>query len=845
MRKFLLILSVLFCSLSAWATHQRAAEITYRWLGANSYEFTLTCYTYTPSPAGMQRDSLLMQWGDGTEGYVPRVVYENLGDDYTLNVYRMRHDYSSAGTYVVSMEDPNRNFGVVNVPNSVSVPMYIETEIVINPFLGYNNSVQLLNAPIDQGCVGKLYLHNPSAYDPDGDSLSFRLVPCKGLGGVDIPGYTYPHASESFDIDPATGELRWDHPLIQGEYNVAFIVEEWRGGVKIGSVIRDMQILISACNNDIPEIDCLDEACVVAGSQLTFTVSASDPDYDVVDLTASGAPFEQQVSPAVMNPETVQGVNPSFDFIWTPDCVQVRRTPYQAVFRAKDHGSPVSLTNVKTVRISVLGPPVEHLVSTPQGSEVVLEWDEYFCPNAESMMVYRKMGGDDYTPSECETGAPQGYQQIAVVDIGTTTFTDDNNGNGLGQGVDYCYRLVARFRDGAESVPSEPTCVTLRNDSPLMTRVSNDPSDLPSGRPLVAWSKPVEIDTQHQPPFSYKLSRYVSGNSTVIYSGSDTVFMDAQADINQMQVSYRVEMFDAVQQKVGESVRASSILLSGSGVDRAAQLSWSESVPWMIDSTQVFRQQGDVFRCVATVMGLSYTDRNLVNEQQYHYYVRTFGHYAIEGIERPLVNYSAIIAVIPGDNESPAPCTLDVDTDCDEKSNHLTWHHGGESDLAGFRIYQKVLAQEGFELIATIDDPQENTYLHNNLSSVVGCYYITAYDSHGNVSQASDTICVDYQVCPVYELPNVFTPNGDGYNDVYEPRHIQLSVIENVNMVIFNRWGNILFETEDPMIQWDGKSKQTHLDCPAGTYFYVCTVTFQGLNGQETLRLTGSITLVR
>ena len=252
-RKLLLVIGFLFCfAFIAKATHQRAAEITYTWLGGNAYEFTLTCYTYTPSPAGLQRDSLPISWGDGMGEYIPRVVLQNLGDNYTLNVYKAVHNYSSAGTYSVSMEDPNRNYGVVNVPNSVSVPMYIETELVINPFLGFNNSVQLLNAPVDKGCVGKLYLHNPSAYDPDGDSLSYKLVVCKGTGGMDIPGYSYPQASHSFDIDPVTGDLRWDSPLLQGEYNVAFMVEEWRYGVKIGSVIRDMQILILACENDLP-----------------------------------------------------------------------------------------------------------------------------------------------------------------------------------------------------------------------------------------------------------------------------------------------------------------------------------------------------------------------------------------------------------------------------------------------------------------------------------------------------------------------------------------------------------------------------------------------------------------
>ena len=124
MRKLFSIVFLLMLSIPLWATHQRAAEITYEWKGGNAFEFTLTCY-YTSSTAGVERDSLLMEWGDGFSDYVPRVVYQNLGDDYYLSVYKMIHTFSSAGTYVISMEDANRNYGVVNVPNSVGVPMWL------------------------------------------------------------------------------------------------------------------------------------------------------------------------------------------------------------------------------------------------------------------------------------------------------------------------------------------------------------------------------------------------------------------------------------------------------------------------------------------------------------------------------------------------------------------------------------------------------------------------------------------------------------------------------------------------------------------------------------------------
>ena len=752
MRKLLLVIGLLFCfAFTAKATHQRAAEITYTWLGGNAYEFTLTCYTYTPSPAGLQRDSLLVQWGDGSEEYIPRVVLHNLGDDYTLNVYKKIHNYSSSGTYVISMEDANRNYGVINVPNSVMVPMHIETELVINPFLGYNNSVQLLNAPVDKGCVGKLYLHNPSAYDPDGDSLSYKLVTCKGQDGIEIAGYTLPQASHSFSIDSLTGELRWDVPQMKGEYNVAIMVEEWRHGVKIGSVVRDMQILILTCDNDLPQIQCDDPFCVVAGEQLDFLISASDPDGDNVTLTASGAPFEVAVSPAILNPETAFGTHPEMEFLWNTNYVHVRSTPYQVVVHAKDDDTPISLTNLKTVSIQVMGPKVQNFAADLNGHDVRLSWQRYPCSNAVALLVYRKVGCDGYEPDACETGIRQGYQLMATLnDVSATSYIDSN----LSQGVSYEYRILAQFPDGALGVVSDAACVELKNDCPLMTHVSNDSVDLVSGHVIACWSKPKEIEEQYVAPYRYILTRILDGETSIVYEGADTSFLDINLNLAEAAtLFYKVQMHDAHQQLMGESATASAVMLTGSGTNDEARLTWTEAVPWMVDSTQVFKEVDNHFVRIASVTGFEFTDTDVESDQTYRYYVRTFGHYTLEGIMRPLVNYSAIKSVRIG-HEEPI---------------------------------------EEFS----------------------------------------------------YVLPNVFTPNGDGFNDVFEPKVTGLSLLLSAKTVIFNRWGNVLWDGDDPLIHWDGKSKQTGLDCSTGTYFYVTDIIYQGETGEEKLHLQGSITIVR
>jgi gliding motility-associated-like protein len=108
----------------------------------------------------------------------------------------------------------------------------------------------------------------------------------------------------------------------------------------------------------------------------------------------------------------------------------------------------------------------------------------------------------------------------------------------------------------------------------------------------------------------------------------------------------------------------------------------------------------------------------------------------------------------------------------------------------------------------------------DNLTSIAGCYAVTAVDTFGNESAQSEKICVDN--CPEYELPNVITVNGDGVNDFFKP--IKNKFIKDIDLKVYNRWGNLVFETTDPTIMWDGKVIQSKLLCTEGTYFYVCQV---------------------
>ena len=127
----MVLLSPFAATEMAFATHQRAAEITFRHLSGLTYEITLISYTFTPSPANAYRDYLTINWGDGTTKEIPRIQITYLPDEITYNKYVDTHDFPGPSTYTISCEDPNRNGGILNIPNSINTPLYIFSELTM------------------------------------------------------------------------------------------------------------------------------------------------------------------------------------------------------------------------------------------------------------------------------------------------------------------------------------------------------------------------------------------------------------------------------------------------------------------------------------------------------------------------------------------------------------------------------------------------------------------------------------------------------------------------------------------------------------------------------------------
>ena len=895
----LLLVGIFMLSLSTLeATHNRAGEITYKQIGPLTFEVTVTTYTKASSvPA--DRDSLEFCWGDGSCQFVGRTNGNGqgviLGNDIKLNTYTATHTYPGRATYTISMTDPNRNGGILNVnpPNSDQIQFHLETELTIlnGQFQGQNNSPILLEPPIDVGYVNQPFFHNPNAYDIEGDSIAYELIVPLQAVGTQVTNYSFPNAigaqPQTINLDPITGQFSWFTPQQAGEYNIAILVKEYRAGQLITAMIRDMQITIKELNNRPPTIENVQNICVVAGDTIDFDVISNDPDAgQKIIVTASGGPLlpagqffapAQFIVPSGYNTPTVTGT-----FRWETKCEHIQDQPYQIVFKAQDDfEDTIGASSFMVVRIKVVGPPPDEVQAEVNPGQVEVTWQSpYTCdaaPEFRGFQVWRREGSNPFTPDSCETGLMgRGYTQIAkeIIDIdnGRFIYTDTD----VERGRFYCYRIVAEFAEinpagfafnFAESIPSEEVCVQMSRDLPLITNVTVEDTDDATGKIQVRWSKPSadDLDTLQNPgTYVYKVYRspdlggsnlveVASFTSNTFAGANDTIFNDINLNTVNSPYSYQIEFLVQGNVAIGTTETASSVFLEIASTDQTNILSWNEQVPWENSDYIVYRfnENTNQFDSIGVSKDQTFSDTGLQNEKEYCYYIRSIGSYNIPGVIDPIINLSQEACGTPIDTVPPCPPTLTVTNRCLDENfsggqyeNFLSWIHDDPScanDVENYKIYYAPATSAAFENIITLNNDNFE-YFHELSLTLAGCYYVTALDSLGNESVPSNIVCLDN--CPNYELPNVFTPNNDGVNELFVPFPYQF--VDRINLKVVNRWGELVYQTSDPDINWNGTNLNGKL-LADGVYFYTCEVFEVRLDGvvQSPMVLTGYIHLIR
>lgn len=889
---------------SIHASHIRAGEILVSQSNCQDGIFSITLIMFGNTSSPIPPGDGLLNFGDGETMIVPSgnfIPRADLTPTVGVFMFSIEHKFSKPGLYAISYLESNRNGGILNIQNSSSTPFFLETVISFNEQI-CNNSPVLLSPPVDKACSRLSFYHNPGAFDKDGDSLSFKLV--TPLADKDQPAIYLPpnhpsfysdfnkgneggNGQPQFLMDPLTGTITWDAPGAAGEYNVAFVIEEWRKVndvfIKVGSVRRDMQILVDECNNKRPDLTTPQDICVLAGTTISENIFGSDPDLNDVKIEMFSGIFSLANNPASFypNPSKFQSSVPvaSIAFFWTPSCEAVRNQPYQITIKITDNPpSGEGLVRFKTWNIKVAAPPpaLTNAELDIIQKKATITWSPYICANATGIQIWRRVDSFQYNPQDCVSGLPKfaGYTKIAEVAPNTSQYIDDNNGLGLAVGAVYCYRLTAIFPlvGGAESNVSSELCLPpILADAPVITHVSVAKTDEQLGEMIIRWRSPYDLNkSQYLKPYEYALfrSKGLMGDDEITKINSsdimDTTYIDKDLNTRDFAYNYRIVLLARSVSNpslvpIDTSSIASSVWNNGSPQLNSIELNWNAITPWsnviqdnpwhliyrydegtsginliLIDSVNV-SENGFYYKDAGIFQG-----KKLNDSEFYCYRIKTRGTYGNPFIQSPLENFSQIMCSTTLDNTPPCkPTVVQSQTDCElfnsqtpcsQKtfSNIIKWLEPSEEacrkDVYMYRVYGGNSPTEEFYLLGSTT---ENEFIESGLAKLSRCYKISAVDRSGNESELSEIVYFDN--CPSIFIPNVITPNGDDYNDefqLFSTDQFCSRFIDRVNLSVFNRWGQKIVSIQnDGSILWDGNDSSGK-PVSAGVYYFNADVLF-------------------
>lgn len=144
--------------------------------------------------------------------------------------------------------------------------------------------------------------------------------------------------------------------------------------------------------------------------------------------------------------------------------------------------------------------------------------------------------------------------------------------------------------------------------------------------------------------------------------------------------------------------------------------------------------------------------------------------------------------------------------------------------------------------IIVLDPGNFDSYLWQDLSTgrtynvtEPGLYGVTVTNQYG--CPASDSVRIGWKCPTMIFIPTAFSPNGDGNNDSFT---IVAQNIQDPDLCIYDRWGELVFRSSDPDLSWDGTYKGTA--CPAGVYYYHFIARDED---GKIKKITGTITLLK
>ncbi|HLG03953.1 MAG TPA: SprB repeat-containing protein, partial [Bacteroidia bacterium] len=362
-----------------YASHAQGGDLTYTCLGGNQYRIRLAFYrdcsgTNAPGSATITISSIscnqnytvtlnpINGTGQDVTPICPQLTTVCAGGN---NPGVQEYIYEGITTLPMACTDWTfgftlccRNAAINTINNPGGENIYIQSQLN-NVAAPCNSSPSFSNIPVPFVCSGQSYCFNHGAIDPEGDSLSYTLVTPQTSPQTTVT-YIAPYsASQPLQSNPAvtfnpqTGDICMNPTQIIVTV-MAVRVEEWRNGVMIGSVVRDIQLRTISCNNTLPYITGINNTntyatTVCVGTTLSFTISSFDADAaQNVTMTWNNAIPSASFT-------TSGGQTPTGTFTWTPGVNAVSNTPYCFTVTVSDDACPFNGSQTFAFCITVSG----------------------------------------------------------------------------------------------------------------------------------------------------------------------------------------------------------------------------------------------------------------------------------------------------------------------------------------------------------------------------------------------------------------------------------------------------------------------------------------------------------
>lgn len=388
-RSLLLLILGMGFSVQSNASHLMGGNITYSDLGGGLYSVNLTIFkdcksfitnlgstqtvSFTSSTCGVQSATLTNVGGAFVETPLcpsepDRCDITNTTSPYGVEswLYRgtVQLPVGCGNDWVIAWDLCCRNNAITTLTNAGN--FYISTELdntISNSSPSFNNS------PAFFLCVNQENRYNGGMTDIEDDSLVYSLIDCQTNPGVSVPYVNgisgqSPLFANYATVDARTGEVSVFPTSIQTAV-ICLRIEEYRNGVKIGSIIRDLQFEVTGCsNNTLPILSGINGVADSSGTSGQFEITACaglETCFDIQGFDAEAVPSVLQQDIEIRWNYGINGASfvvdynlpyPVGELCWTPTTANIGENNFFVVI--EDNSCPIIGSNIYGYKINVV-----------------------------------------------------------------------------------------------------------------------------------------------------------------------------------------------------------------------------------------------------------------------------------------------------------------------------------------------------------------------------------------------------------------------------------------------------------------------------------------------------------